>query len=116
MHRTASPFASPLLVHLFGNGEGIRIQLDHRLDRRPLPVQFGNPVQVELGDTLGTVFPIRHPLLQRRDRDFVKLEGGRCTRCTSDEREIADPDLRQRRNAGGAEDKKLPAGKIGWGH
>ena len=70
------PLALALGVERVRDGERVRVELDHRAQRRTAAIDVLDPPQVQLGDLPRRVAAGRHPVLQLRGGDFFERKRG----------------------------------------
>ena len=75
VQRAARALGLPLLVEGVGNGQGVGVEFDHAVHRRPAPVDLFDPRHVFLGQGSRGKFPDFMPACKLRDGEFVEFEG-----------------------------------------
>ena len=85
MERAARTSGAPFRIQGVRSGERVGIHLDHRSERRPVPIDLLDPLQIELREPSRRVAARLHPLLQPLDGRFFQLERRRCLRTRRNE-------------------------------
>ena len=68
------PRRAPLGVHLVGDGEGVGVRLQHRVEAGAALVEGLDARQVLLGEAAGRPAAAAHPVLELREGEFLELE------------------------------------------
>ena len=74
MHRPPRPLCFALRIHRIRNCQRIRIQLDHRIQRRPPLINRLDSLEIFLHNRPRRKFPRLHPILQFSHGYFVQLK------------------------------------------
>ena len=76
VHRAAHGAGLAFGIERVGFGERLRVEFDHRVERRARLVDRRDAIQVGLRQRVAGELALRHALLQRVDVGFVEGEGG----------------------------------------